>query len=106
MTKAEMRYVMANTLEGWKPIVRALIRQISGHVKWRKLEHFAVQQVKEKFGGLRFYISGGDYEIAGMISMAEAMSVNTCEVCGCPGERRGGGWIRTLCDTHDKERNG
>ena len=59
-----------------------------------------VTQVKEKFGDLRFYYNGGDDEISGMVRMAESMSGCTCEECGNPGKRRGGGWIRTLCDIH------
>jgi hypothetical protein len=55
-------------------------------------------QVKEKFGGLRFYIGFGSPEIYGMIRMAEEISLRTCEDCGRPGKKRGGGWIRTLCD--------
>jgi hypothetical protein len=36
--------------------------------------------------------------------MAEAMSGNICETCGDKGEHRSGGWIRTLCDKHEEER--
>ena len=36
--------------------------------------------------------------------MAEAWADKTCEMCGKPGEKRGGGWIKTLCDEHDAER--
>jgi hypothetical protein len=61
-----------------------------------------LDQVKEKFGTLRFYYSGGDDYISGMVSLAEAMSGVTCEECGDPGERRGGGWIYTACDLHTK----
>lgn len=61
-------------------------------------------QVKEKFGTLRFYYEGGDEYIRGLVTMAEAMSAYTCEVCGAPGEARGGGWIQTLCDEHAAER--
>lgn len=57
-------------------------------------------QVKEKFGGLRFYYSGGDDYIRGVVDMAEEMSYVTCEECGAPGKQRSGGWIRTLCDEH------
>jgi hypothetical protein len=60
-------------------------------------------QVKEKFGGLRFYYNGGDDHIHGLARMAESMSVVTCEECGAPGSIRGGGWIHTLCDTHEAE---
>ena len=59
-------------------------------------------QVKEKFGGLRFYVDGGDDWVYGAISMAESMSYRTCEVCGAPGVTRGEGWIRTTCDQHSK----
>jgi hypothetical protein len=59
-----------------------------------------IRQVKEKFGGLRFYYDGGDDKLYGAVMMAEAMASKTCEVCGRPGERRGGDWIQTLCDTH------
>lgn len=64
-------------------------------------------QVKQKLGGLRFYIghNAGDAYIRGAISMAEDMSMKTCEVCGSPGKRRGGGWIRTLCDEHATAQN-
>ena len=60
-------------------------------------------QVKEKFGTLRFYYSGGDDVINGLERMAESMSAVTCEECGNPGTRTTGGWIRTLCETHKKE---
>ena len=55
------------------------------------------EQVKEKFGTLRFYYTGGDDYISGLVSMAEAMTEVTCEGCGAPGERGGKGWIRTEC---------
>ena len=55
-------------------------------------------QVKEKFGGLRFYMTYSTDEIFGLISEAEALSCKTCEECGKPGEERSGGWIHTLCD--------
>ena len=57
---------------------------------------------QEKFGTLRFYYSGGDDQVDGMVRMAESMSALTCEECGVPGVSRHGGWIRTLCDEHAK----
>jgi hypothetical protein len=62
-----------------------------------------VHQIKEKFGGLRFYYGGGDAEISGMVRMAESWADVACEECGAIGKRRDGGWIRTLCDTHEAE---
>jgi len=65
-----------------------------------------IQDVKEKFGGLRFYVSGASDKVYNYIEFAEALSHRTCEECGAPGERRSGGWIKTLCDTHHKSRKG
>lgn len=64
-----------------------------------------VDQVKEKFGTLRFYYTGGDDYISGLVSMAESMSGCTCEECGAPGKRLGGGWVTTLCKEHAEERS-
>ena len=60
-------------------------------------------QVKEKFGGLRFYVNRVDPAVEGAIDMAEAMSYHICEVCGAPGEPNRDGWIKTLCKEHTKE---
>ena len=62
-----------------------------------------VAQIKEKFGGLRFYYDGGDDTVSGMVTMAEAWASTLCETCGAKGKQRGGGWIRTLCDEHEAE---
>lgn len=66
--------------------------------------HWVVaDQVKEKFGGLRFYYHGGDDQVTGMVRMAESWAARTCEECGERGTMRHGGWIRTLCDKHEAE---
>jgi hypothetical protein len=59
-----------------------------------------LDQVKEKFGTLRFYYTGGDDYISGLVSMAESMSGVTCEECGKPGTQTSGGWIKTVCVEH------
>lgn len=73
------------------------------------LEYPRVDQIKEKFGGLRFYCStpseGCRYELKGMIQMAESMSFRICEVCGNKGETRDHAWKRTLCDVCEEENN-
>jgi len=56
-----------------------------------------IDQIKEKFGGLRFYYSGGDKQIAGMVYFAEYLCSQTCEVSGEKGESCiRGGWYKTL----------
>jgi hypothetical protein len=65
------------------------------------LEYFPVKfdQVKEKYGGLRIYFSGGDDYVDGLVGMAEEYSYKVCEVCGNAGKPNKGGWITTLCES-------
>lgn len=95
--------------EGWWMIIERLCANIQHHLNWKNKEsevvpQVVVRQIKEKFGGLRFYYDGGDEEISGMVRMAESWADHTCETCGNKGKQRKGGWIRTLCDTHEAER--
>jgi hypothetical protein len=102
--------------DGWLTIIDELCGSIVHHIEQKKKSldikkengeaiteeqyeelNLTVQQVKEKFGGLRFYIYGGDEYIRGMIAFAESMSYKTCESCGNPGKVGGKGWITTLC---------
>jgi hypothetical protein len=85
--------------EGWYPLIQELIEDLI-KLGWNK----QVTQVKEKFGGLRFYINDGSKEIHDRITEAETKSYSICEMCGEPGEiRRDIGWYRTLCDSHHIE---
>ena len=62
------------------------------------LEDFKIIQIKEKFGGLRFYVSGSTPEINGWIRFAETMANELCEGCGTnQGLGSTSGWIRTIC---------
>jgi hypothetical protein len=80
--------------DGWFELIKELSE---------KLEPLGVEaeQVKEKFGTLRFYTGGVPEEVAdevfALIDEAEERSEKTCEQCGAPGELRPGGWIQTLC---------
>lgn len=113
--------------DGWYPLIDTLCGTIQGHIHsverqrtWalKKNENpsqlldtepydvpepvvqVIAQQIKEKFGTLRFYTTGGDSYIYGAIQMADTMSEHICEECGNAGKRRPGSWIRTLCDQH------
>jgi hypothetical protein len=97
--------------EGWWPIIESLCSNIQSHTDWWNknretrpvVEQVVVAQIKEKFGGLRFYYDGGDDQISGMVRMAEAWASHACEECGAPGTSGGKGWIKTLCSTHRAE---
>jgi hypothetical protein len=59
-----------------------------------------IAQIKEKFGGLRFYINGElPEELQAQVARAEReTSYKICEKCGQPGTLRQGGWVHTYCD--------
>ena len=95
--------------DGWFPILDQLMGNIQHHIDWRNkkgevVPQVTLDQVKEKFGTLRFYYSGGDDEISGMVRMAESMSGVMCEECSAPAETHGPGWIRTICKPCEKQR--
>ena len=84
---------------GWLGIVQRLIVDLI-ELGWDK----QTCQVKEKFGGLRFYTNATSDEMDNRIRLAEDASYITCERCGELGELRGGGWMATLCDEHAEVR--
>lgn len=87
---------------GWLPIVSDLFRRVR-----QITDLFRVEQVKEKFGRLRMYASGGTTneekeQIRNLILCAELSSSQFCESCGLSGSMRSdGGWWRTACDACD-----
>lgn len=84
---------------GWLGIIERLISDLI-ELGWDK----QVTQVKEKFGGLRFYINSGNEDIWKRISLAEQASYITCEKCGDLADLRTDiGWYLTLCDEHHEE---
>jgi len=87
--------------DGWHKIIDDLSAKIE---KLNREQNAGIQaaQVKEKFGGLRFYIDGIPdalfKEVYAAIDEAEDLSFKTCESCGKPGKPGGRGWIKTLCE--------
>lgn len=84
--------VLNCTEPGWRGIVAQLIADLFD-LGWDG----NLQQIKEKFGGLRFYIGGSTDEVWDRIGKAEAESLRTCQNCGAPGKQRGVGWVYTFC---------
>jgi len=63
-------------------------------------------QVKEKFGGLRFYMSQETPEMSLLIDEACLASKATCEVCAEKGRLHTiGMWVSCLCDKHAEKQN-
>lgn len=109
---------------GWWAILEEAFTSIEALVKSKPGYQFHVRQIKEKFGGLRFYFQvtrqgepADHYDedspvdeardelvdsIMNVIGQAEDKASETCEWCGEPGHTGGDGWVKTLCDRHHK----
>lgn len=89
----------ASVDNGWLGLIKELIEKLID-LEWDQ----QICQIKEKFGGLRFYISSGSDEIYKVIKIFEELSYEVCESCGKPGKPRDDiGWLLTLCDEHYME---
>lgn len=87
---------------GWLPLIDHLCRHLQFNTDHNGHPQVEAVQVKEKFGGLRFYVKEATPKQDAVISFVESISIRTCEICGAPGKQREGGWIKTLCDEHAK----
>ncbi|AKU11644.1 hypothetical protein AzCIB_1748 [Azoarcus sp. CIB] len=85
--------------DGWFELIDCLSGLIQRHADDTGLDVTAIQ-VKEKFGALRFYTSGGDEYIAGLVSIAGRISESVCEECGARGYLSGNGWMNVRCEAH------
>lgn len=94
--------------DGWYWLIYNLCNCIQSYID--NNPHLVITQleattVKEKFGGLRFYHSGSNEYIEGMVAFAEDLSYNICEQCGSTGEdvTQTKGYILTLCNRCKEE---
>jgi hypothetical protein len=95
---------------GWWPILEEAFIGITGLLELCPGSSCQAQQIKEKFGGLRFYTQSKagkapDEEafysaIGNYIRTAEIKASHTCEACGAPGECGGKNWLKTYCEKH------
>ena len=100
--------------DGWFNIIDRLMHNIQDHIDWKNRDSEVVpqvtlDQVKEKFGTLRFYVHGGDDVTFWMIRLAEHYSERTCEGCGIPSKVSSrDGWLSNVCpvcmDLREQER--
>jgi hypothetical protein len=98
--------------DGWFKILDLLCERIQSHIKWNSntknpIPQVVATQVKEKYGTLSFYYSGGDDYISGLVSMAETISSITCETCGGPAQisDENTGWVSTICEPCEQARS-
>lgn len=113
---------------GWLDLIKEMCAEVEATLTESERRHFHWDQIKEKFGLLRAYYTGGpvfaDFQMpdgivtatlpargAGepdsvrervdpIVRRAVEHSARTCEVCGAAGELRMRSWRKVLCDLH------
>lgn len=90
--------------DGWHSLIDVLCEEVQRETDQQGALQVVATQVKEKYGGLRFYVGAATDRQMAMIDLAEALSYRTCEECGAPGAlvSNEGGWLATRCDAHRK----
>ena len=93
---------------GWFSIIWMLCFDIMKECKTRdipvgisedtEIVNLYISQIKEKFGGLRFYTSVTYDFMDELLDKAEELSEKTCEECGREGSLRNGPWLKVRCD--------
>jgi hypothetical protein len=94
--------------EGWKGLVDEITSKIETiNNKYSPSSYIRAAQVKQKFGGLRYYISIEEIDeqdvryVYDMIAEAEKRSFTICEYCGSPAKTsKDRTYVETLCDEH------
>jgi len=90
--------------EGWLPLITECHERLYAIDK-----EYEVLQIKEKFGGLRYYFRSSHRDrniMEAIVDEYERKSFETCEICGEHGVpiRTYTSWIKTLCENHrDRE---
>ena len=70
--------------DGWFGIIDALSEVLSSRIEGHESPGPEVQQVKQKFGSLRFHIDEPN-SVGAIVDLAEQMSCRVCEISGRPG---------------------
>jgi hypothetical protein len=87
--------------DGWYVLIDALCRTLQTETE-AGAPQVVANQVKEKFGTLRFNSSGQNERQEGIIEVAETQSGRVCEVCGAAGRLIRDQWIKTRCPEHEQ----
>lgn len=84
--------------DGWFDLIETLCAQLSRLEPPDAAPPPVAQQVKDKYGTLRFYVGPCADAAQALTAFAEALSAKICETCGNKGRTRGVGRLKTLCE--------
>lgn len=112
--------------DGWFDLLDSVMGWCQFHTEKNRYPQLVADQIKEKFGTLRFYYhfeENSEYEefkknvveeryahrsekyLEGALDFAQHISGKICEECGAPGSQTKTRWVKTLCPTCKKKYN-
>ena len=104
-TGGRTRRVFSEHGAGWYAIVDGLCEVLEARAAAEGRAPAVAQQIKEKMGDLRVYLTPTDRFDAMASWLAGAFSNRVCELCGAPGRpHTAQGWLCTLCPSHAADR--
>lgn len=85
--------------DGWFALIDELCNNLQSHIDNDKLQQIEAVQVKEKWGGLRFYTNNTNSIQLAIINFAESLSYKICEQCSSMDDvsLTQTSWKRSLC---------
>ncbi len=99
---------------GWFGLLNSLSERLQFWTEHNHAPQLVARQIKEKYGELKVYVSPlhnpalpsepARAEQQGMIWLAGALSLCTCELCGAPGRWIGGVGPHVRCAAHEHRR--
>ncbi len=95
--------------DGWYALIEKICKVAKEEIEdGEGCENFKFEQIKEKFGTLRAYVSGGNTKIYDTCNLMEQLSEFVCEGCGTTvgvetRVNKGQSWVKTMCAGCRKE---
>lgn len=85
---------------GWFDLIdkaSAIIEKEIDALPLKDQDTYYLEQLKEKYGSIRIYMTYETDIMEKAIEEAEKESLVTCEVCGATGSINGGSWYKVRC---------
>ena len=91
---------------GWRFAFSDLLVDEISRALGKQAKHYRIMDIKEKFGGLRWYDENGNEETYRIVFRYEQLSKLVCIRCGAKATKISKGWISPYCDKCANDMNG
>ena len=86
--------------DGWFDLIDGLCAKLQAAADAGEIRQPVANQVKQKFGELRFYVFPNEPLVRSLTDAPREQSAVTCQICGAPGVLCAQRGVQTVCDVH------